>query len=300
MLRIDAELAQHDLDVVQLRFGVAMRNVAHMQDHIGLDHLLERGAEGGDQHGRQVGDEADRIGEDHARAMRQADRAQRRIERGEQHVGGQHARLRHAVEQRRFAGIGVADQRHDRIRHAPAAVAMQRARALDLVELGLDLGEAFLDQAPVGFELGLAGPAEEAEAAALALEMGPGAHQPAPLIGQMRMLDLQRAFARARAPSEDLENEAGAVEHLGVPGLLQIALLHRRERAVHDDDAGFERFDDPGDLLDLAFAEIGRGPHRAEHDDTGLTDVEIDGAGQPDRLIEPRRRRAVAYRRAGR
>ena len=177
---------------------------------------------------------------------------------------------------------------------------MQLARAFDLVELGLDLGEALLDHAPVGFELGFAWPAKEAEAAALALEMGPGAHQPAPLIGQMRMLDLQRAFARARTSSEDLENEAGAVEHLGVPGLLQIALLHRRERAVHDDDAGFERFDDPGELLDLAFAEIGRGPHRAEHDDTGLTDVEIDGPGQPDRLIKPRRRRTVAYRRAGR
>ena len=83
ILRIDAELAQHDLDVVQLRFGVAMRNVAHMQDHVGLDHLLERGTESGDQHGRQVGNEADRIGQDHARAMRQADRTQRRVERRE-------------------------------------------------------------------------------------------------------------------------------------------------------------------------------------------------------------------------
>ena len=124
---------------------------------------------------------------------------------------------------------------------------MELAGALDLVELGLDLGQPFLDQPPVGFELRLAGAAEKAEAAALALKMGPRAHQPAFLVGQMRMLDLQRAFARARAASEDFENEPGAVEHLGVPGLFQVALLHRRERAVHHHDAGFERLDEPGE-----------------------------------------------------
>ena len=120
-----------------------------------------------------------------------------------------------------------------------------------------------LDDAAVRFELGLARPAKKAEAAALALKMGPGAHQPAFLIGQMRVLDLQRAFAGARAPSENFQDEAGAVEHLGVPGLFQIALLHRRQRAVHHHDAGVEAFDEAGDLFDLALAEIGRGTERA-------------------------------------
>ena len=90
-VRIDAELAQNVLDVVQLRLGVVVGNVAHVQDHVGLDHLLERGAERRDQHGRQIGNEADRVGQDDARAVRQIDGAQRRIERREQHVGGQHA-----------------------------------------------------------------------------------------------------------------------------------------------------------------------------------------------------------------
>ena len=47
-----------------LGLGVAMRDVAHMQDDVGLDHLLQRRAESRDQHGRQVGDEADRVGQD--------------------------------------------------------------------------------------------------------------------------------------------------------------------------------------------------------------------------------------------
>ena len=52
----------------------------------------------------------------------------------------------------------------------------------------------------------------------------------------MRELDLQRAFPRARAPAENFQDQAGAVDDFGVPGLLQIALLHRRNRAVHHDD----------------------------------------------------------------
>ena len=79
----------------------------------------------------------------------------------------------------------------------------------------------------------------------------------------MRVLDLQRAFARPGAPTENFENKAGAVEHLGAPGLFEIALLHRRERAIHHHDAGVVGFDQPGDLLHFAVAEIGRRPHGA-------------------------------------
>src|SRR5205085_820054 len=163
---------------------------------------------------------------------------------------------RHAVEHGRLSGIGVADQRNDRIRHALAAVAMELARALDLLQVMLNARKALLDQPAVGLELALARAAEEAEAAALALQMRPRAHQPALLVGQVRVLDLQRAFARARAPAEDFQDEPGAVEHLRAERLFQVALLHRRQRAVHHHDADLARLDDAGELVDLALAEI--------------------------------------------
>ena len=102
----------------------------------------------------------------------------------------------------------------------------------------------------------------------------------------MRMLDLQRAFTGAGAAAENLQDQAGAIQDFCIPRFFQIALLHRRQGAIHDHDAGFEAFDETGNLFDFAFAKKSRRPQRIEHDDAGLFDIEIDGAGKADRLIE--------------
>src|SRR3546814_6197061 len=57
-----------------------------------------------------------------------ANRAHGRIEGREQLVLGVDMRAREAVEQGRFAGIRIADQRHHRIGNAPPRLAMEVAR----------------------------------------------------------------------------------------------------------------------------------------------------------------------------
>ena len=65
----------------------------------------------------------------------------------------------------------------------------------------------------------------------------------------MRKLDLQRAFAGARPLPEDLEDEPGAVDNLGLEGPLEIALLPGRQLGVdhHEIDRilGVERYTEP-------------------------------------------------------
>ena len=158
----------------------------------------------------------DGVGQDDGRSVRQPDAPQRRVEGGKQHVLGQHAGPGQAVEQRRFSGVGVADDRDHRKRHLLALGAVQVAGAAHLFELALQLDDLVLQRTPVGLDLGFAGAAEKARSAALAFKVRPTADQPALLVGQMRKLDLQRAFLGAGAAAEDFEDQPGAVEHLGV------------------------------------------------------------------------------------
>ena len=165
---------------------------------------------------------------------------------------------------------------------------MQPPRRLDFLDFVLKARDALADQAAVGLDLGFAGPTHEAEAAALALQMGPRPHQAAALIIQMRQFDLQRAFLGLGAAAEDFQDQAGAVENLGVPGLLEIALLDRRQRAIHHHQFDVVPGDEPDDLLDLALAEIGRGPDLADRRDQRLRDREVDRARQADGFLQPR------------
>ena len=136
-IRIDAKLAQHGIDVALLSVGVFMRDVADVEDQIGLQYLLQRRTKCRNQLCRQVGDESDGIRQHRLAAMRQIERAQRRIERCKQLVGGLHIGPGQAVEQRRLSGIGVTDQRHHAIRHPLPACAMQPPRRLHLLDFVL-------------------------------------------------------------------------------------------------------------------------------------------------------------------
>ena len=286
LVHVDAEAGQHLADIAGLGMGFGAGDVADMQDDVGLLHLLQGGAEGLDQLVRQVGDEAHGVGHDGGPPVRQLQHPKRRVEGGEQHVLGHHLGLGQAVEEGRLAGVGVADQGHCRVRMPLAGRALQGARAAHLLQLGLQLADLVGDQPAVGLDLGFAGAAHDPEAAALALQVGPGPHQARALVGEPGQLHLQPPFPRPRPPREDLQDQAGAVDDLAVPGLLEIALLHRRERVVDHGDVDLAELDDVADFLHLALAEQGGGRQAAQGRDQGLADLQVEGQRQAHGLLQ--------------
>jgi len=104
----------------------------------------------------------------------------------------------------------------------------------------------------------------------------------------MGELDLQRALLGLGAAAEDFQDQAGAVEHLGAPGLLEIALLDRRQRAIHHHKLDLVAGDEAVDLLDLALAEIGGRPDLADRRDDRFHHGEIDRTGKAGGLLDSR------------
>ncbi len=110
--------------------------------------------------------------------------------------------------------------------------------------------------------------------------MGPGPHQPAFLVVEVGELDLQPPFIGLRAVPEDLQDQACAVEHLGRPGLFQVALLDRAERMIDDHQLGVIHPDERGDFLHLAGAEQCGWHGFPERRDQGCGHLQPDRPGE--------------------
>ena len=269
-------------DVGALGGAVGVGDVADVEDDVGFGDFLEGGAEGGDEFGGKVADEADGVGEDDAAAGGEVEPAHGGVERGEELVLGVDLGTGEGVEEGGFAGVGVADEGDDGIRHAAAGAAVEASGAADLLEFFLEADDAVADEAAVGFDLGFAGSAEEAEAAALAFEVGPAADEAAALVFEVRELDLEGALLGVGALAEDVEDEAGAVDDLAIPGALEVALLDGAQFGVDDGDGDVFGLDGLGDVVDLAFAEEGRGAPGSQVHDGGVHGYEPDRRCEAD------------------
>ena len=124
------------------------------------------------------------------------------------------------------------------------------------MDLVLEHLHALADVAPVELDLLLARAAGLAQAAALALEVRPSAHQARGEVLEPSELHLQLALAGLRALGEDLEDQLGAIEHAPAERLLEVSLLRRRKLVVEDDRGGLQRLGGAQDLPDLAAAGV--------------------------------------------
>jgi hypothetical protein len=93
------------------------------------------------------------------------------------------------------------------------------------------------------------------DAALLALEVGPAAHQARRQVTELRELDLELALGAPRPPREDVEDEAGAVEHALADQPLEVALLGGRQLVVDEHEIRGFRAGAGADFLRLAAAD---------------------------------------------
>ena len=256
--RPGAELVEHRLHRGLLAEKVRIGGIHDLDQQVGTDDFLERGAERVDQVVRQLVDETDRIGHDDVPPARQTDLPAGRVERGEQHVGDVDVRIGHGVEQRALAGVGVADEGHGGDLAMVAATRGGGAVAADVVEIGADLLDPFADEPTVGLELALAGPSR-ADPATRARQVRPHPRQPRQVVLQRGELDLEPALLGPRVAGEDVDDQRGAIEHLAVEELLEAALLVRLELVVDDEHVEVGRCALVHELGGAAAAEIPHG-----------------------------------------
>ena len=200
--------------------------VDEVHEQIRARDLFERRLERLDELVRQAAHEADRVGEQHDLAAGEPQAARARVQRREQPVLDEHLGPGQPVEQGGLAGVRVADERDVRERPAPPRLALGLARAAELHEVPLQLGDPPLDAPAIHLELGLTGTAG-ADAAPLLGQLDAPAAQARQPVAQLRELDLHHSFLAPRVLGEDVEDQRDAIDDVPLEQLLQVALLGR-------------------------------------------------------------------------
>jgi len=226
-----------------------------MQQKIRIARFGQRRAERCDEIVRQFADETDRVREHDRTAVEAFETAHGRIERREQLIGRVHVGAGQRIEQRRLAGVRIADQCNNRHRVALARTTRLIALNFDHVEPLIELFHTVAKNAAIELELCFARTAQTDRTTALPFQMRPSAHESRGHVFQLRKLNLQLAFVGARALREDIENETRAIDDTALGEFFEIAFLHRAQRAVDQDQIGIQRLALQCELFGLAGAD---------------------------------------------
>ena len=113
---------------------------------------------------------------------------------------------------------------------------------------------------------------------------------------------LQLAFAAARMAGENIEDQLRAVDDAAVHAALQVALLHRSQIAVEDNQRGLVRVRLGANLIEFAAADDGGRVHGLAHLQHAAGDHGAGAARQFGKFFErfPRDAARVLTRHAGR
>ena len=160
----------------------------------------------------QVPDEAHRVRQRHRAArLAQIQLPGAGIERGEQLVSRIGPGFHQRIEEGRFAGVGITDERYIEGISPFTLTSLGLTLTLDLDQTFLDFFDALANHASVKFDLGFTRAAAQTDAATLALQVRPAAHQARADVLLASEFDLQLALMALCPLAEDLQNQQGAV-----------------------------------------------------------------------------------------
>ena len=135
------------------------------------------------------------------------------------------------VQQRRFADVGVADERNERGRISRCATGPPRTP--HVFERIAERRDAVGDAAPVDLEFRFTG-STRSDTAAQPREFGTGADEVRLAVPQLREFDLQFSFATARTLGKDVQDDGGAVDDRQVDHRFERGALPRPQIVEHE------------------------------------------------------------------
>ena len=228
---VGADLAEDVLADAELHLVGGVGGVDDEEEEGGLEGFGEGGAEGGDEVVGELLDEADGVGDQDAGAGLGLEGADSGVEGGEELVLDEDFATCEGAHEGGFAGVGVADEGHSELVAAGGAALV--VILLDGGELLAEFGEAVAYFAAVEGEVGFAG-----AGALLAAAAGGGFAEAGGDVFEPCHFDLELGFAAVGVAVEDLDDDAGAVEHAGTGGAFEVAGLAGGDVVVDDDVFG--------------------------------------------------------------
>lgn len=120
--------------------------------------------------------------------------------------------------------------------------------------------------------------------------MSPAANEAALLVIEVGEFHLQPPLGRSRSLPENLEDQAGAVDHFALQPVFQIALLNGRKRAIHHNQVSIFLFAPNGYAVDLTGTEQRAWLAVADRQDERIGNDYADRQRQPARFFQPRLR----------
>ena len=230
--------------------------VDHVNEQVGITHNVEGRFERRDELMRQLAHEPDGVGGENRLTAGQGQTAGGGVECGKESILDMNIGPSKAVEQRRFAGVGVPDERDRPVAGARALFRLCLAMRLDLAQVGLELVHPTHETATVDLKLGLAR-TSGADTAALLGEGAAARAKAREAVAQLGKFHLGLTFLAAGVLGENVENDGGAVERRPAENLLEVVLLGRGELVVKDNRVGIDRVGRRLDLLGLTGTDVG-------------------------------------------